>query len=105
MNTIKIRRGTVADEALIVESWKKAYKQDFNYKYPTRWNWMSKGNPFYRWSSQELSVWVCELKDKIIAWNGSMDIIIELNNKPYPAAFSVDTFTLPQYRGKNFALS
>jgi len=104
MRGISIRQAKPVDEPMVVRAWQTAYGSDFRFKYPERWDWMFRENPFLRKVSDGLPIWIAANREKAVAWNGSMEVRLQLNHETYPAAFSVDTFTLPEYRGKKLAL-
>ena len=86
------------DEERIIQSWRIAYPNIIKYKYPNRWRWLYTENPFWNSKEKKLPIWIAIVNEKVAAWNCAMSVQIELGQRPYNGAFSVSTYTLPEFR-------
>ncbi|MBU2482300.1 MAG: hypothetical protein KJ760_14525, partial [Proteobacteria bacterium] len=93
-----IRQACEKDESKIIQSWRKAYPLIFSYKYPNRWRWLYKENPFWESKNGKLPIWIAIVDDNVVAWNCAMHVNLEISSRVYPAAYSVSTYTLPEFR-------
>ena len=81
-------------------SWSKAYP-DINFKYPERFKWLHIENPLRK----EFSCSLIFISENGIAASWTSAIYHKLNIDKFlvNASFSIDTYTLPEYRGKGYA--
>lgn len=103
IDVIKTRRAKEIDIPLILEGWRVAYPETFKYKYPLRWNWMFKMNPYISDNKDFLPLWISIHRGKIIGWSGSMITEIEINQKIFLSDLGVDTYIFKEYRKKGLS--
>lgn len=95
---IEIKQADMKDREEIWEFIKKAYGNRAIYKIPERWIWEFCNNPY--WNEDKLPIWIAKDNNVIIGQTCAMRILLKIKNTIYPAAWSVDTIVLPEYRGK-----
>jgi hypothetical protein len=93
-----VRQATLDDKDAIWNFLQKAYGERSKFKYPERWYWEFVDNPF--WESKALPIWIALHNDEIIGQTCAMYVPLQLGEKFYNAAWSVDTIVLPLYRGR-----
>lgn len=96
---IAVRQATPDDEAALQRFYRQAYGEERSqYKYPLRWNWLYRENPFIP-KGFGLPIWVAVRHNEIVGHTGAMFVPCLIKEKSVIAAWSVDTIILPSYRG------
>jgi hypothetical protein len=95
----EIRRANSNDVDAIEQFYQFAFKHSGPYKYPERWNWLNRHNPFIP-KNQALPVWIAVQDGKIIGHTGAMYVPLRIKGKTRAAAWSIDTVVLPVTRGQ-----
>jgi len=94
-----IRLADFPDLPAISDAWRVAYAELYPYKYPHRWRWMFEENPFsQRDGGKKLPMIIATTKNRVAAWACAMETPVFFDNDIIPAAFSCNTFTLPEFR-------
>jgi len=96
-----IRKATLADEPRIALAWEQAYGDMAHYKYPDRWRWNILGNPYVEETHKPL-VWIATDGDAVVAWTSAFVVPLIAAGQNILGAHSVDTYTLPEFRGHGF---
>jgi hypothetical protein len=94
---ISIRQATKHDEFALSEFYRTAYGNE-KFKYPERWTWLYKDNPFI--GDNALPIWIAKHNNKIVGHTGAMYVPFKLFNEERVGAWSVDTILLPFCRGR-----
>lgn len=96
---IQVRKASIDDVAPLERFYRKAYGDArFQYKYPLRWNWLYRSNPFIP-EDFGLPLWIAVHQGEIVGHTGAMLVPCKINDKTRLAAWSVDTRVLPSYLG------
>lgn len=97
---ITIRQATLADKPHIFDFLEKAYDFQGRHKFPRRWEWEYKNNPFR--NKDDLPVWLAVDEDKrIIGQICSMVEPLKVNQDVTIQLFwAVDLIVLPEYRNQ-----
>ncbi len=98
LEMIPVRRATLDDKPAIFEFIRIAYSGRAQYKIPHRWRWQFQENPFL--SSSDLPVWIATDKGRVVAQTCAQIEPIKIGGKLTHVGWSVDTFVLPEYRGR-----
>ncbi|HMB42129.1 MAG TPA: hypothetical protein VKM37_09130 [Balneolaceae bacterium] len=95
---IIVRQATPEDEPALRQFYQAAYDSGrYPYKYPLRWNWLYRKNPFIP-NGFGLPIWVAFHKEMIVGHTGAMFVPCKIIENRLTAAWSVDTVVLPAYR-------
>ena len=88
ISNILIRQATKIDEDKIEVFLKKAYKNSAQYKYPKRWNWLFKKNPYVT-NNDKLPVWIALHDKTVVGMSCAMLVELELKRKIFKAGGQV----------------
>lgn len=94
------RQAEVSDEGEIGAFLKRAYGDRSIFKYPERWNWEYRQNPY--WGKNGLPIYIAFHKNKMIGQTGAMYVPLKIGGIICNAAWSVDSIVLPEYRSKGY---
>lgn len=97
---IEMTRATYADEEKIAAAWQEAYGDAFPYKYPHRWEWLFRKNPFLMDKGGEFPFWVAKCGQAVVSWRCAMEVPMELDGHTWRAVYGNLAFTLKDYRRK-----
>ncbi len=96
---ITIRRATLADREAIAAFLPRAYPGRWQYKYPHRWEWAYLHNPYLE--EGLLPVWIAVTpQGKVVGQTCALLEPLKLGEQARLAAWSVDTFLDPAFRGR-----
>ncbi|MCD6398492.1 MAG: GNAT family N-acetyltransferase, partial [Candidatus Aenigmarchaeota archaeon] len=98
-NKIIIRQATLDDESLIANFFKKGFgKKKAVFKYPYRWAWIYKNNPFLH-NDRLLPIWLAVDGNHIVGMACNMLLDFEVGQQVVKAGWGIDFRVLPEYRG------
>ena len=98
-NKIIIRQATFDDESLIAHFFKKGFgEKNAVFKYPYRWAWIYKNNPFFH-SDRFLPVWLAVDTNHIVGTACNMLLDFEVGQQVVKAGWGIDFRVLPEYMG------
>jgi hypothetical protein len=98
-NKIVIRQATWKDEPLIEDFFKESLgEKRAVFKYPYRWKWMYKNNPFFH-NDRFLPIWLAVDNNHIVGTACLMHQDFEVEQQIVKAAWCVDFRVLSNYRG------
>lgn len=93
-----IRQATFRDQKKIFAFLGEVYGPLSFFKYPERWHWLFKENPFCFHSKP--CIWIALIKRKIVGQFCGMHISFKLGKKCYSAIWGVDFIVRPECRGQ-----
>jgi GNAT superfamily N-acetyltransferase len=93
-----VRQATLDDRSAIFDLIRVAYAGREQYKIPERWQWQFCDNPF--WSGPDLPIWIAVDGGRVVGQTGAMIEPIKMDQAATTVAWSVDTYLLPEYRGR-----
>jgi len=95
---LTFRRATWDDEPLIADFYREGFSELAEYKYPLRFRWMYKNNPFY--TDQNLPpIWLAIDDGRAVGMAALMSQQFSVNGNTVPGAWCCDLRVLPEYRG------
>ena len=97
-NKIITRQAAWEDEPLIARFFKESRGEKAEFKYPHRWNWIYKNNPFFH-NDRFLPVWIAVDNNHIVGTACLMHQDFEVEQQVVKAGWGVDFRVLPEYRG------
>jgi len=93
---IIIRQTAAEDRSALVEFFNLAFPGQ--HRYPERWEWLYKNNPFLP-AGFGVPSWTALDGERIIGHTGAMLVPVTFRGQTVLAAWSVDTYLLPEARG------
>jgi len=98
MSIIKVRRAEFQDIEKLEKFYYQAYGEKATYKYPDRWNWHFRDNPYKE--KDKLPVYIAENdKGAIVGHTAAGKVRCKIFEKSVDLGWSVDTIVLPEIRG------
>lgn len=94
--SITIKQATMADEPLIDKFYKTAFDHA-PFKYPERWNWLYRNNPFLA-DNQSLPVWIAIDQDRVAGMSCLMPQLFWIKGYIAKVSWCHDFRVLPEYR-------
>lgn len=88
------------DKPGLTKTYQTYYKERFYYKFPRRWLWMHRMNPFKE--RESIKIWIAydDEENAVLGQTGTMIEPLKVGSDVIKMGWSVDTFLLPEFRGK-----
>jgi GNAT superfamily N-acetyltransferase len=99
MAEIVIRQATLADREAIFAFIRQAYAHKIDLRIPDRWEWEFVHNPF-RAPGAALPIWIALDDEQVVGQSCAMMTPFKIGVWEGPAAWGVDAYVLPDYRGR-----
>ena len=98
MNGVTVRHAKLEDACGLEQFYYRAYGERARYKYPERWNWHFRDNPWR--DNDRLPVYVIEAPDgQIVGCTASIRVPCKIFDNQIKLGWSVDTIVVPESRG------
>jgi len=94
---LKTQQATARDCNNLYLFYKEIWHEGFHYKYPARFEWITKYNPELV-SFKGIPIWIAILDDKIVGHTSAMFVQTKIFDQIYTSGMSIDTFVLPRAR-------
>lgn len=97
---IAVRRATPDDKSRIFDFIRLAYANRAEYRIPDRWEWEFERNPFRSPDLLPVFIAVDELTARVVGQSCAMPLPMSWRGQTRLMAWGVDSYVLPEYRGK-----
>ena len=93
-----VQQASSKDEKSIERFFEEALPHRSEYKFPHRWNWLFKDNPF--WDSQKgVPCWIAKKGNRVVGMAGIMPCVFEFFQQPHLGGWCIDFRVLEEFRG------
>jgi len=94
--SISVRQASMADEAQIEEFYNTAFEHA-QFKYPDRWIWLYKQNPFLE-DNRSLPIWLAVDQNRVVGMSCLMPQLFWIKEHIAKVSWCIDFRVLPEYR-------
>jgi hypothetical protein len=101
-NEIIYKQASLHDEPIIAEFFQKAYNSTDDYKYPDRFEWMYKKNPYNK-TGEMLPIWLAIDGGMVVGMSTLMHQLFTINGVDIQGAWCCDLRILSDYRRMGIA--
>lgn len=104
MNRLKqekiiVRKINFGDIYKLQKFYYTAYGFQARYRFPERWEWLYKNNPWIQ--EEQVNIYIAESLDKsILGHTGALNVPCKVLDNKIIISWSIDTIVLPEWRGK-----
>ena len=98
MQRVEVRQAVNSDKELLFDFIRVNWKERAVYQVPHRWRWLYVDNPFK--VDNQLPIWIVVDGEHIVGHTAAMIVPLKIGEEVYPAAWSVNTVVVPEYRGR-----
>ena len=93
-----VRQASLEDESAIARFLTEAYGERAQFKYPARWKWQFRDNPFLS-EFPGLPIWIAVRNDRVVGQTCAQIEPLRVGDRETLVGWSVDTVVLPEFRG------